>query len=150
MGSISSPVLDREEYSFKAMWEQAQLRFQERTSRALKSGKGKSLEDVLRELEERYPEDNIFQAPSGSKSNVKDIVRNVLNCINILGGIVAQGASMVCILIISEPRSSPESDCQLTKIGVWRSCRHLLLCRLIPHRDARKDRSTLRRTCAAL
>lgn len=97
MASVSSPVLDRDDYSFKAMWEQAQLRFQERTAKSLKSATGKSLEDVLKELEERYPEDNIFQAQSGSQSNVKDIVRNVLNCINILGGIVAQGASMVCI-----------------------------------------------------
>jgi hypothetical protein len=95
MAYVASPVLDRDDYSFKAMWEQAQLRFQERTAKSLKSATGKSLEDVLKELEQKYPEDNIFQAQNGSQSNVKDIVRNVLNCINILGGIVAQGASMV-------------------------------------------------------
>ncbi|KEF52389.1 uncharacterized protein A1O9_11630 [Exophiala aquamarina CBS 119918] len=94
MASLSSPVFDRDGYSFKAMWEQAQVRFQDRTAKSLKSATGKSLEDVLKELEERYPEDNIFEAKNGSQSNVKDIVRNVLNCINILGGIVAQGASM--------------------------------------------------------
>lgn len=95
MAPIASPVLDKDDYSFKAMWEQAQLRFQERTSKSLRSATGQSLEDVMKELERKYPEDNIFQAPNGSQSNAKDIVRNVLNCISILGGIVAQGASMV-------------------------------------------------------
>ncbi|KAK5048582.1 hypothetical protein LTR84_005673 [Exophiala bonariae] len=94
MGSVASPILDRDDYSFKAMWEQAQLRFQERTSKSLKSATGHSLEDVLSELEKKYPEDNIFQSLNDSQSNVKDVVRNVLNCISILGGIVAQGASM--------------------------------------------------------
>lgn len=96
--SIMSPVFDNDDHSFKRMWEKAQIRFQERTSKSLRLSTGKSLEDVLKELEERYPQESIFETRGQSKSNAKEVVRNVLSCINILGGIVAQGASMVCCI----------------------------------------------------
>ena len=75
------------------MWEDAKARFEKITSKNPTPTKPQSLEDVLTEL------DNYFNpSDTGDDSRmrrVKETAVNVLQLINLLGGVAAQGASMV-------------------------------------------------------
>lgn len=81
------------ELSFKEMWEKAELRFQKITNKSLRASKKKSLNDVIKDLETRYADED--SDGESAKDRAKELIGNVLSCINLLGGIAAQGASIV-------------------------------------------------------
>jgi hypothetical protein len=81
-----------EDISLEDMWLQAENRFAKITSKSLKTAPKKSLNAVFAELETRYSD----KEPEVVESRTKEWMRNVLSCINLLGGIAAEGVSMVC------------------------------------------------------
>lgn len=81
------------EQTFKQMWLEARIRFEETTKKSLVQSKNQSLDGVLRELDMRF---NDHSAEDGSKKRrMKELASNVLTFIELLGGIAAQGASIV-------------------------------------------------------
>ena len=82
-----------EEQSFEQMWKEASMRFEEKTKKSLLQSNNRSLDDVLGELESRF---NTQDSNENSKQRrLKDLASNVLKFIQLLGGIAAQGASVV-------------------------------------------------------
>ena len=81
------------EREFDQMWTEAQLRFEDTTKKPLKQAKNRSLDDVLSQLEERFnPRD---PKDGAKKARIKELATNVLQFVQLLGGVAAQGASMV-------------------------------------------------------
>ena len=81
------------EEGFRQMWEDAKARFEKITDQNLTSTRPRSLESALAELDEHFN-------PYESSKNIKvqksmQVVANVLKLINLLGGVVASGASVV-------------------------------------------------------
>jgi fungal STAND N-terminal Goodbye domain len=99
------------EPELRAMWEDAEQNFKTKTAKKLgRAGDAKTLDDVIREMESRKVEDD---SDGGKiKNRAKDIGQKVLNCIQLLGGIAAQGASMV-----STTSSYHFPICQCLSIG---------------------------------
>ena len=83
----------REEQSFKRMWIDAQIRFEDITGQKLMQSKNRSLDDVLLVLDEHFNAQE--SESSGKKKRIKDVVFNVLGFVQLLCGIAAQGVSAV-------------------------------------------------------
>jgi hypothetical protein len=82
------------EPELRAMWEEAERNFEAKTAKKLRgTGGAKTLDDVIREMESRKVEDD--SDGRKIKNRAKDIGQKVLNCIQLLGGIAAEGASIV-------------------------------------------------------
>ena len=82
-----------DEESFKRMWMDAQIRFEEKTGQGLLRSKNQSLDQVLIELDKHF---NAHDSDNGSKNQrIKELGSNVLKFIELLCGVVAQGASAV-------------------------------------------------------
>lgn len=84
--------------SVKEIWEKTIVRFHERTGQKL-DGVSRSPEDLRRLLDAHYA------AQAGDKSvlKAKAVGFQMIHCIQLLGGIVSQGASMVSGKDISLP-----------------------------------------------
>lgn len=83
-----------DEQTFKEMWKEARIRFEETTKKSLVQSNNRSLDDVLRELEKRFNAPTIDENRQ-KQQRVKELASNVLKFIQLLGGIAAQGASAV-------------------------------------------------------
>lgn len=82
-----------DEESFKRMWMDAQIRFEEKTGQGLLRSKNQSLDQVLIELDKHF---NAHDSDNGGKNQrIKELGSNVLKFIELLCGVVAQGASAV-------------------------------------------------------
>ena len=82
-----------DEQDFRQMWIEAQHRFEKTTKKSLVQKTNRSLDDVLRELDKRFNTDDAEEG--GAQRCVKELASNVLTFIDLLGGIAAQGASIV-------------------------------------------------------
>ena len=82
-----------DEQDFRQMWTEAQNRFEKTTKMSLVQKNNRSLDDVLRELDKRFNTDDAQEG--GAQRRVKELASNVLTFIKLLGGIAAQGASIV-------------------------------------------------------
>ena len=83
-----------EKATLQQMWTEAMTVFERRTSQTLNLRPPKTLDDVRRQIESQpvqYAPDN----QSWSRT-AKNASMNVLYCLKLLGGVAAQGASMVC------------------------------------------------------
>ena len=81
------------EQTFVQMWVDAQARFEEMTKTPLKRAKNLSLNDAMAELGRHFdPQDTEL---NGKKAQAKEWAMNLLKFIQLLGGIIAQGASVV-------------------------------------------------------
>ena len=81
-----------DQQQFRQMWNDAQVRFKEKTKMTLRSN-DLSLEDVLRVLDKRF---NAEDSVENDKQNrIKRLTTNMLTIIEILGGVAAQGASIM-------------------------------------------------------
>ncbi|KAH8692976.1 hypothetical protein BGW36DRAFT_362518 [Talaromyces proteolyticus] len=88
--------LSTAEEELKKMWEEAEREFNQLTRKNLRTDHEKGLDDVLQEFERKYqPPQGGKQSGLVSKEKIKKTIANVLNCIQLLGGIAAQGASIV-------------------------------------------------------
>ena len=83
----------REEQSFKRMWIDAQIRFEDITGQKLMQSKNRSLDDVYLFLDKHFNAQD--SESSGKKKRIKDVVFNVLGFVQLLCGIAAQGVSAV-------------------------------------------------------
>ena len=82
------------EPELRAMWEEAERKFEAKTAKKLRgTGGAKTMADVIREMESRKVEDD--SDGRKIKDRAKDIGQKVLSCIQLLGGIAAEGASIV-------------------------------------------------------
>ena len=88
-----APVQKEDEQDFSQMWTEAQNRFEKTTKKSLIQKNNRSLDDALRELDKRFNTDDAQEG--GAQRRVKELASNVLTFIELLGGIAAQGASMV-------------------------------------------------------
>ena len=82
-----------DEQGFKEMWIEVQTRFAQITKKSLVQSQNRSLDDVLKELDRRFNEDD--RDDGRKQKRVKELATNVLTLVQLLGGIAAQGASMV-------------------------------------------------------
>ena len=84
---------ERSELTLGEMWTEAQDRFEKTTSKGLRTSPARRLDDVIKLLETKY----VVKSPDEAeqKNRTRRAVHNVLNCVQILGGIAAQGASIV-------------------------------------------------------
>ena len=82
-----------DEQDFRHMWIEAQNRFEKMTKKSLVQKNIRSLDDVLRDLDKRFKTDDAQEG--GARRRVKELASNVLTFIELLGGIAAQGASIV-------------------------------------------------------
>jgi hypothetical protein len=75
------------------LWEVAGKRFLEQTGTPLEVNPPKTIDDITKQIEEQQanfdPKDKEF------KEKAKDATLNVLNCLKLVGGVAAQGASTV-------------------------------------------------------
>jgi len=75
------------------MWQDAEREFSQMTRKNLRADPEKRLEDVLQELERKYqPEEG--KEPS-TKAKIRDSIGKILSCVQLLGGLAAEGASIV-------------------------------------------------------
>ena len=78
------------------MWQEAELEFSQLTGRSLSANREKRLDDVLNELEQKYdPPAESKDSRAKARLKIRTTVKQVLSCIQILGGLAAQGASIV-------------------------------------------------------
>ena len=78
---------------FREMWMDARNKFEEQTQLSLSQSNAWTLERVEGELNKRFDEKEPETGPK--QKRLKGLVTNVLSFIKLLGGIAAQGASMV-------------------------------------------------------
>lgn len=80
--------------TFTQMWEDAEIRFQERTKKSLRQSESLSLNDMLMKVDERF---NAEKQPetNGKRERMRGIVSNILKVFEVLGSVAAQGASVV-------------------------------------------------------
>ena len=90
-------ALSSAEMELKLMWQDAELEFSQLTKRTLRTFRENRLEDVLEELDRKYQPSDDTGKDSGAKAKAKirATVGKVLSCIQLLGGLAAQGASVV-------------------------------------------------------
>lgn len=85
------------EQSLPDLWKEAEARFQSRTGKPLRRSPAKTLEDVRKEIESQQVESAkvLPVEKEDAKTRAKAASMNALQCLKLLGGIAAQGASMV-------------------------------------------------------
>ena len=82
-----------DEQDFRQMWIEAQNRFEKTTKKSLVQKNNRSLDDVLKELDKRFNTDDAQE--DDAQRHIKVLTSNLLTFIELLGGIAAQGASIV-------------------------------------------------------
>ena len=82
-----------DDQGFDHMWMEAQNRFEKTTKKSLVQKNNRNLDDVLKDLDKRFNSDDPQEG--GTQRRVKELASNVLTFIELLGGIAAQGASIV-------------------------------------------------------
>lgn len=82
-----------DDQGFDQMWIEAQNRFEKTTKKSLVQRNSPKLEDVLKDLDKRFNSEDPQEG--GTQRRVKELALNVLTFIQLLGGIAAQGASIV-------------------------------------------------------
>ena len=75
------------------LWEAAQKRFRDRTGQKLQVSPPKTLDDVRKEIESLSGDDG--SGDSERNQRFKESCMGALYCIKLLGGVAAQGASIV-------------------------------------------------------
>ena len=85
-----------EKQSLDIMWEEAMERFRILTKQSLHVSPPRTLEDVRKQIELYQSDSSDDQQSRGGKERAKRMSLNALSCIKLLGGVAAQGASMVC------------------------------------------------------
>ncbi|KIW87027.1 uncharacterized protein Z519_12324 [Cladophialophora bantiana CBS 173.52] len=93
----TAAALSPAEMELKLMWQDAEVDFRQMTRRSLRTDQEKRLEDVLAELDRKYrpPESEAGKDSAKTKAKIRATVGKVLSCIQLLGGLAAQGASIV-------------------------------------------------------
>jgi hypothetical protein len=86
MAASERPTMDQ-------LWETAQKRFRERTGQKLQVSPPKTLDDVRKEIESLSGDDGFKD--NERKERFKESCMGALYCIKLLGGVAAQGASIV-------------------------------------------------------
>ncbi|CAF9936907.1 MAG: hypothetical protein HETSPECPRED_010494 [Heterodermia speciosa] len=82
-----------EEQSFKRMWIDAQLRFEDVAGQKLMQSKNLSLDDVLALMDKNLNAQDSDN--SGKRKRIKELVFNVLGLVQLLCGVAAQGVSAI-------------------------------------------------------
>jgi hypothetical protein len=92
--SLPDPSLAAmEKQSLPDLWTAAQKRFRDKTGKVLEFSPPKTLEDVCKQIESQQAD--FSTKDKGLKEKAEDATMNALNCLKLLGGVAAQGASMV-------------------------------------------------------
>jgi len=81
------------EAELRRMWQDAENEFSQMTRKNLRADPEKRLEDVLQELERKYQPETSEER--STKAKVGDTIGKVLSCVQLLGGLASQGASIV-------------------------------------------------------
>lgn len=79
------------------LWDEAAERFLARTGKSLNRKPPMTMDDVRKQMESRDDPNTESDAASTLKHK-KDVGLNILECLKLLGGITAQGASVVTII----------------------------------------------------
>ena len=84
---------DAEEQTFQQMWEDAKSRFKDLTNKNLTQSTNRSLEEVIDLINKKF--DSSEPENGGKHKRFKELALNILNLLQILGGIAAQGTASV-------------------------------------------------------
>ncbi|KAI1023732.1 hypothetical protein LB504_005215 [Fusarium proliferatum] len=82
------------ELNMEQLWDEAAKRFLARTGKALNRKPPMTIDDVRKQIESRTDQTTDTDA-SNTLKHKKDIGLNILECLKLLGGVAAQGASVV-------------------------------------------------------
>ncbi|KIX97484.1 uncharacterized protein Z520_06936 [Fonsecaea multimorphosa CBS 102226] len=93
----TAAALTPAEMELRLMWQDAEADFRQMTRRSLKTDQEKRLEDVLADLDRKYrpPESEAGKDSAKAKAKIRATIGKVLQCVQLLGGLAAQGASIV-------------------------------------------------------
>jgi len=83
-----------EDLTMEQLWDEAAERFLARTGKGLNRKPPMTIDDVRKQIESRTDPTTDIDAANTLKHK-KDIGLNILECLKLLGGIAAQGASVV-------------------------------------------------------
>ena len=87
-------MTDKEnETDFQQMWVEAQINFEKKTNKSLVRSCHRSLEDVLKDLDQQFNAQDSQE--DGKQQHVRRLASNVLNFIQLLGGVAAQAGSVI-------------------------------------------------------
>jgi hypothetical protein len=86
-------VLVEDEYNLQEAWDKACSSFAETTKVNLTAKPKFSIDEVLDQIRAKQDEDN---DKDNKYKAAKDVISKTLNFVMVLGGIAAEGASMVC------------------------------------------------------
>jgi hypothetical protein len=84
----------KEDLTMEQLWDEAAERFLARTGKGLNRKPPMTIDDVRKQIESRTDPTTDIDAANTLKHK-KDIGLNILECLKLLGGIAAQGASVV-------------------------------------------------------
>lgn len=90
--------LSAAELELREMWNEAEIEFNRLTRRNLRTDREKKLEDVIDEFERKYqppPPEPGKRSSTERKQKIQGTILKVLQCVQLLGGLAAQGASIV-------------------------------------------------------
>lgn len=127
------------------MWKEAQTRFRDLTGKDLLLPRSTSPDDLRKALEARVEEQKGKTSPELAK--VKDAGLNILSCIKLLGGVVAQGAAMVRVLellLMDKRTQKKKKSLMCERTGIW-SGRYLFQRHISAPGRAEKDKGLPRR-----
>lgn len=82
------------ESELQALWNEAESNFENLTTNKIRFHPPKTLNDVVKAIEDREIDDDSKEG-KGKREKMKKIGQKVLKSVQLLGGIVAQGASTV-------------------------------------------------------
>ncbi|OQU96187.1 hypothetical protein CLAIMM_02300 [Cladophialophora immunda] len=93
----TAAALSPAEMELRLLWQDAEVEFRQMTRRSLTTDQEKRLEDVLADLDRKYrpPESEAGKDSAKTKAKIRATIEKVLSCIQLLGGLAAQGASIV-------------------------------------------------------
>ncbi|EFX01558.1 nacht and tpr domain containing protein [Grosmannia clavigera kw1407] len=86
----------QQDLSMAEMWQEAAVRFKERTGTTLSLKPAKTLDDCIAEIEKRQlPAPSLSTETVSTRDKAKQYGINILRCLKLLGGVAAEGAEMV-------------------------------------------------------
>src|ERR1700733_13859150 len=80
------------EVELRKMWDKAQSDFRKNTKKELRADNNKRLDDILQEFQQKYPQD---EGEVSTKAKISETINSILKCVQLLGGLAAEGASIV-------------------------------------------------------
>lgn len=129
-----------DDYNLQAAWDTVCRSFAKTTSVDLTATPKYTIDQVLDQIRQKQDDD---EQRNAKYKVAKDVISKTLSCIEVLGGIAAQGASMVRISL------TRTTEVCLIILGIWPK-RSLFQCCVISHPNWGKIQGNFQQSCRAV